>query len=43
MLKTATKPFSKIVKKTRLAFENAEVEQEEDLAARLPENHYRSL
>jgi hypothetical protein len=43
MLKAATKPFSEIVKKTRLAFENVEVEQEEDLAARLPENHYRSL
>jgi hypothetical protein len=43
MLKAATKPFSEIVKKSRLAFENVEVEQEEDLAARLPEDHYQSL
>lgn len=43
MLKAATQTFSEIAKKTRLAFENLEVEQEEDLAARLPEDHYRSL
>jgi hypothetical protein len=42
-LKAATQTFSEIAKKTRLAFENLEVEQEEDLAARLPEDHYRSL
>jgi hypothetical protein len=43
MLKAATKFFSEIAKKTHLAFENVEVEQEEDLAPRLPEDYYRSL
>jgi hypothetical protein len=43
MLRAATKTFPEIAKKTRLAFENVEVEQEEDIAARLPEDHYRSL
>jgi hypothetical protein len=43
MLKAATKSFSEIAEKTRLAFENVEVEQEEDLAAHLPEDYYRSL
>lgn len=43
MLKTCSKPFSKIVEETRLAFEGLKVEQAQELAAPLHEDHYRSL
>lgn len=43
MLKAAEKPFSHIADKVRVAFEGLEVEQEDDLPARLPEDHYQSL
>ena len=43
MLKSAAQPFSEVADKIRFAFEGLEVEQEADLPARLPEDHYRSL
>lgn len=42
-LKAATPLFSEIAEKTRLALKGLEVKQEEELAACLSEDHYRSL